>query len=154
MQQFTEHIKDYKKRVFEQINALKKQDKTSTVFSEFERHYQEAVARADEEEERVKAEVVKETPQDKLGDQLGAAISITHDEAKIQEILNNLPSQITSKRLAFNVACAYSRKKNKENMLKFIKLAKSLGQEGWNFETDADFKPWLQDSDFRAAIKD
>jgi len=148
------YFKDYKARVLKQIETLKKEGKTSTIFSEFERRYNEASEGVLEEEKAaVRAYEKKATPQDELGDQLGVALSITHDQAKIQEILKTLPPQITSKRLAYNLACYYGRTKDKKNMLKYIELSKSLGKEDWEFKQDADFSAWRQDPDFQKAIR-
>ncbi|PJZ58834.1 WGR domain-containing protein [Leptospira barantonii] len=58
-----------------------------------------------------------------------------------------LPSDIQDARLAFNLACLNSLEKNKENVLRYTKLALHLGKPPSDFE-DSDFDNFRHDSDF------
>ncbi|MGJ4752496.1 WGR domain-containing protein [Leptospira kmetyi] len=58
-----------------------------------------------------------------------------------------LPSDIQDARLAFNLACLNSLEKNKENVLRYTKLALHLGKPPGDFE-DNDFDNFRHDSDF------
>jgi|GEM_PF-1908724 len=61
-----------------------------------------------------------------------------------------MPEKITDSRVAFNLACLYSLRKDKENLLKYMKLALQLGHEPNRFKQEADFKDYHNDPDFLA----
>jgi hypothetical protein len=58
---------------------------------------------------------------------------------------------IQSQTLAFNMACLYAEKGNKETMMPFVRRALELGQTTAQF-IDGSFGAFFQDEDFRAAI--
>ncbi|TGK34343.1 hypothetical protein EHQ12_16575 [Leptospira gomenensis] len=62
-----------------------------------------------------------------------------------------LPSNIQDGRLAFNLACLNSLEKNKENTIRYTKLALSLGKPKTDFK-DSDFDHFRDDPDFHALV--
>ncbi|MDV6235387.1 WGR domain-containing protein [Leptospira ellisii] len=64
---------------------------------------------------------------------------------------NLLPSEIRDGRLAFNLACLNSLEKNKENTIRYTKLALSLGKPKTDFK-DSDFDHFRDDPEFHALV--
>ncbi|MDI7205754.1 hypothetical protein QMN03_04440 [Leptospira santarosai] len=64
------------------------------------------------------------------------------------------PETITENLLAYNIACLHSLRENKQEMLKYIKLAINLGKDKSNFRKDQDFKKYWKDPDFLKLVKE
>ncbi|AVV79000.1 TPR end-of-group domain-containing protein [Leptospira santarosai] len=64
------------------------------------------------------------------------------------------PETITGNLLAFNIACLHSLRGNKQEMLKYIKLAIDLGKDKSNFRREQDFKKYWKDPDFLKLVKE
>ncbi|EKS08972.1 hypothetical protein LEP1GSC071_2463 [Leptospira santarosai str. JET] len=64
------------------------------------------------------------------------------------------PETITENLLAYNIACLHSLRGNKQEMLKYIKLAINLGKDKSNFRKDQDFKKYWKDPDFLKLVKE
>ncbi|EKT87355.1 TPR end-of-group domain-containing protein [Leptospira santarosai] len=64
------------------------------------------------------------------------------------------PETITENLLAYNIACLHSLRGNKQEMLKYIKLAINLGKVKSNFRKDQDFKKYWKDPDFLKLVKE
>ncbi|WP_061245801.1 WGR domain-containing protein [Leptospira noguchii] len=62
-----------------------------------------------------------------------------------------LPADIQDVRLAFNLACLNSLEKNKPNLLRYTKLALSLGKPKKDFE-DSDFDNFKDDPEFHSLV--
>ncbi|EKO63086.1 WGR domain protein [Leptospira kirschneri str. H2] len=62
-----------------------------------------------------------------------------------------LPADIQDARLAFNLACLNSLEKNKPNLLRYTKLALSLGKPKKDFE-DSDFDNFKDDPEFHSLV--
>ncbi|MCG6194593.1 WGR domain-containing protein [Leptospira sp. FAT2] len=62
-----------------------------------------------------------------------------------------LPSDIQDARLAFNLACLNSLEKKKDNLLRYTKLALSLGKPKKDFQ-DSDFDNFRDDAEFHSLV--
>ncbi|EKP12853.1 WGR domain-containing protein [Leptospira borgpetersenii] len=75
-----------------------------------------------------------------------------YGDGKYLSLLEDLlPSDIQDARLAFNLACLNSLEKNKENVLRYTKLALSLGKPKKDFE-DSDFDNFKDDPEFHSLV--
>ncbi|EMN12651.1 hypothetical protein LEP1GSC055_2495 [Leptospira borgpetersenii str. Brem 307] len=75
-----------------------------------------------------------------------------YNESQYLALLEDLlPSDIQDARLAFNLACLNSLEKNKENVLRYTKLALSLGKPKKDFE-DSDFDNFKDDPEFHSLV--
>lgn len=66
--------------------------------------------------------------------------------------LKLLPLKLTYPKLAFNIACVFAKKKDKENMLDYVNQALKLNKTKKEFLADEDFKSYLSDPDFKKII--
>lgn len=81
------------------------------------------------------------------------ARAIIQRNVRAQDLcLDALPESITHNFLAFNVACLYSLRKNKEKTLKYALCAAKLGVGPEEFLDESDFKCYRNDEDFLGAI--
>ncbi|KXZ25209.1 hypothetical protein AYB33_08775 [Leptospira santarosai] len=64
------------------------------------------------------------------------------------------PETITENLLAYNIACLHSLRGNKQEMLKYIKIAVNLGKDKSHFRKDQDFKKYWKDPDFLKLVKE
>nr|WP_231384479.1 hypothetical protein [Leptospira alstonii] len=64
-----------------------------------------------------------------------------------------IPLQITDSRLAFNLACLNSNRGKKQEMLKYMKIALSLGKPKSHFKGEPEFKNFWKDPDFLKLIE-
>ncbi|MBE8399900.1 TPR end-of-group domain-containing protein [Leptospira borgpetersenii] len=75
-----------------------------------------------------------------------------YNESQYLALLEDLlPADIQDARLAFNLACLNSLEKNKENVLRYTKLALSLGKPKKDFE-DSDFDNFKDDPEFHSLV--
>ncbi|EMY77237.1 hypothetical protein LEP1GSC060_2825 [Leptospira weilii serovar Ranarum str. ICFT] len=65
-----------------------------------------------------------------------------------------IPPQITDSRLAFNLACLNSNRGKKQEMLKYMKIALSLGKPKSHFKGEPEFKNFWNDRDFLKLIRE
>ncbi|MCZ8215605.1 MAG: hypothetical protein O9262_05155, partial [Cyclobacteriaceae bacterium] len=80
------------------------------------------------------------------------AILLKDDE--VTEMANQLiPENITDNNLAYNLACFHSLKRDKEETLRYIKLAIVLGKNKDQFIVDTDFENYKNDPEFLAALE-
>ena len=62
-------------------------------------------------------------------------------------------SEIEHARLAFNLACLASIRGQKDDLLRFVKLAMNLGKTADQFEDDSDFDAFRDDPDFTSLLE-
>ncbi|AXR63344.1 TPR end-of-group domain-containing protein [Leptospira mayottensis] len=75
-----------------------------------------------------------------------------YNESQYLALLEDLlPADIQDARLVFNLACLNSLEKNKENVLRYTKLALSLGKPKKDFE-DSDFDNFKDDPEFHSLV--
>ena len=90
------------------------------------------------------------------------AVSLTrHDDKAFTAVMELMPSEVTNRLLAYNLACGAARQKDRAAMLKYTKLALSiakqsdqidLGKLSDQFRADSDFAMYQQDIDFAALL--
>ncbi len=80
---------------------------------------------------------------------------IAESNYRYESLLKKLtPETITENLLAFNLACLHSLKGNKQEMLKYIKIALNLGKHKSHFRKEQDFKKYWKDPDFLKLVKE
>jgi|GEM_PF-6206646 len=82
---------------------------------------------------------------------------LTKDNDIEKYIMKLLPenfddTDIINPLLAFNLACFYAVKKEKEKMCLYVNLAIDLGKKKEEFINDSDFKEYLDDKEFQNAL--
>jgi hypothetical protein len=82
-----------------------------------------------------------------------ASAQLSGDEEISELVMGELvPDPIEKDRLAFNLACYYACKEDKENVMRFTRRALELGKAGAQFLDDDDFSPYHEDADFKALL--
>ncbi|XDD44741.1 leucine-rich repeat domain-containing protein (plasmid) [Leptospira sp. WS60.C2] len=64
-----------------------------------------------------------------------------------------IPQNITLGVLSFNLSCLYALRKDKSNMLKYVKLSLNLGKKKSEFLADSDFSEYFNDPDFISLVQ-
>ncbi len=86
-----------------------------------------------------------------LAQLIGIAIN-SKDESAVAALTPLIPEQVEWDILAFNLACLYASRGDRERMLRFTKRSLELGKSPAQFETDGDFAKYLGDPEFRAVL--
>lgn len=81
------------------------------------------------------------------------AVSMTYDdEQAFAAVMKLVPADVTHPILAYNLACAGARQKDRAALLAYTKLALALGKSSAQFRADEDFAPYLNDKAFTALL--
>jgi hypothetical protein len=67
-------------------------------------------------------------------------------------VLSWLPEDINLPNLAYNLACYHATRGHRAELDAATRQARLLGTGRANFETDTEFRPYLDDPEFRAAL--
>ena len=82
-----------------------------------------------------------------------AAAQLSGDEEISELVMEELvPDPIEKDRLAFNLACYYACKGDKDNVMRFTRRALELGKACAQFLDDDDFAPFREDAEFKALL--
>ena len=73
---------------------------------------------------------------------------VTQDDRMFLIAEQFMPEEISDKVLAFNLACLYALKKDKENLIHYTRMAIRLGKNKVDFMKDTDFEAFMNDAEF------
>jgi hypothetical protein len=73
---------------------------------------------------------------------------LAKDDSIFKTAEESIPNMISDGTLAFNLACLYAVKRQKNNMLQFILISLGLGKDKGQFLNDSDFDFYKGDADF------
>jgi hypothetical protein len=96
-------------------------------------------------------------PKERVLAQLIAVCAQSRDASHLLMIQKQLPADPNDVKwdlLAFNGACIFAIRREKEMMLQWIKRARQLGKPTSQFESDSDFDYFAEDPDFLKAIQE
>lgn len=81
------------------------------------------------------------------------AVELPPEIADFASMEKCIPEKITEELLAYNLACVSANLDKRDDMLKYVALSIALGKIAKQFKDDPDFSAYLEDEDFRRALK-